>query len=67
MVIGYLGILGWLARNGLGKLDDNFESLKNRVIKDYEKRRMAMNKRMGVEGRRGEGGGKKLRNLSEKD
>lgn len=67
MVIGYLGILGWLARNALGKLDDNFESLKNRVIKDYEKRRMAMNKRMEGEGRRGEGGGKKLRDLSGKD
>ena len=53
----------------MGKLDDNFESLKNRVIKDYEKRRGAMNRRMAAEGRRarGVGGRGRGRNLDGKD
>ena len=67
VVIGYLGILGWIAKNSVDKLFDNFESLKNRIMKDYERRRKVMGRKMGAGDKKGSGQPSKLRNLGPKN
>ena len=42
IVIGYFGLIGWMAKNALDKLHDNFEAFQNRCKWDFIKRKAVL-------------------------